>query len=457
MTDLGGFTDLYQVKPAAGPIHATAQVPGSKSLANRAVICAALANGESIITNLAPGDDAVAMLEILAALGIGITELSAPQIVEDRRNTGSARGSLAATTSVTVLGRGGELAPGPLRVSAGLAGTTSRFVTALCALGSGPYVVDGLAALRGRPMGPLHDALRDLGVQVRSLDVVNHLPVEISGPVRSGVREIAVRGDISSQYLSALMMIAPMLTEGLVIRLTTALVSRPYVELTAAVMRAFGAERVEVGTNSVEVGSGGYTPADYLVEPDASSASYPLALTAICGGEVRIPGLGASALQGDVRFVELLTAMGCEAEWSPGSVLLRRDLHRPLTGVTVDMADISDLVPTMAVVAAVADSPTTITGVGFIRNKESDRLGDLVAELAVVGVSAVETPDGIVIQPSRDSLCSGRVATHHDHRLAMAFAVLGTVIDGMEIETPGVVSKSWPDFFRQFESWYQAQ
>jgi 3-phosphoshikimate 1-carboxyvinyltransferase len=121
------------------------------------------------------------------------------------------------------------------------------------------------------------------------------------------------------------------------------------------------------------------------------------------------------------------------------------------------MADISDLVPTMAVVAAVADSPTTITGVGFIRNKESDRLGDLVAELAVVGVSAVETPDGIVIQPSRASLCSGRVATHHDHRLAMAFAVLGTAIDGMEIETPGVVSKSWPDFFRQFESWYQAQ
>lgn len=446
-----GFTDCYKVKPASGPIEAIAHVPGSKSLANRAVICAALASGISTIRNIAPGDDATAMLEILTALGIVIDRMPLAQVAEGRNATGTLASSIA------VHGHGGTLAPGPLRVSAGLAGTTSRFVTALCALGSGPYVVDGLAALRGRPMGPLHEALRSLGVQVRSLEVIDHLPVEISGPVQSDIKEISVRGDISSQYLSALMMIAPIMTEGVVIRLSTALVSRPYVELTASVMRSFGATRVEVGASSVEVGPGGYAPADYLVEPDASSASYPLALAAICGGEVQIPGLGMGALQGDVRFVELLKAMGCEAQWSPGSVLLRRDVHHSLNGITVDMADISDLVPTMAVVAATADSPTTITGVGFIRNKESDRLGDLVGELAVIGVSAVETPDGIVIQPSRNSLCAGRVATHHDHRLAMAFAVLGTAVDGVEIETPDVVSKSWPDFFGQFESWYLTQ
>ena len=467
MTGAEELADAYHVRPVRGLINARAMVPGSKSLTNRALLCAALADGESRLENLAPGDDSVAMLEILDALGIGVRLGIAPgrstdtqPAVGSRTSSGdwtSSGDRLPPVNAATVTGHGGHLLPGPLRVSAGLAGTTSRFITALCALGSGPYVVDGLAALRGRPMGPLHEALRDLGVQVNSLEEVGHLPVEILGPVDVAVSEIAVRGDLSSQYLSALMMIAPMLPQGLKIHLTTPLVSRPYVELTAAVMRAFGAKLVEVADDVVNVGSGGYHVADYVVEPDASSASYPLALVAICGGEVIIPGLGRSALQGDVRFVELLEAMGCEVQWSSDAVMLRRDRDRPLTGITVDMADISDLVPTMAAVAAVAETSTQITGVGFIRNKESDRLGDLVSELAVIGVSAVETADGIVIHPSRDSVKGGRVSTHHDHRLAMAFAVIGAVTEGVEIEDPGVVSKSWPDFFDQFESWYPTQ
>jgi 3-phosphoshikimate 1-carboxyvinyltransferase len=450
MTGVELPTDVYEVKPISGLISARAQVPGSKSLTNRALLCAALADGESHLQNLAPGDDSAVMLEILDAVGIGVNPGS--RLTRPEEPVGS-----APISAVTVTGRGGTLRPGPLHLNAGLAGTTSRFVTALCALGSGPYVVDGRAALRSRPMSPLHDALRDLGVQVRGLEVDGHLPVEIVGPIRETVSDIAVRGDLSSQYLSALMMIAPMLVEGLKIRLTTTLVSRPYVELTAAVMRAFGAERVEVGDDVVSIGPGGYRRADYVVEPDASSASYPLALVAIIGGEVQIPGLGRSVLQGDVRFVELLELMGCEVQWSQDSVALRRDPDRPLTGITVDMADISDLVPTMAVVAAVAQTPTQITGVGFIRNKESDRLGDLVTELAVLGVASTETADGIVIHPSRDSLRGGRVSTHHDHRLAMSFAVLGAATAGVEIQDPGVVSKSWPDFFDQFESWYPTQ
>jgi 3-phosphoshikimate 1-carboxyvinyltransferase len=447
MTGTTSTPEIYRVRPAAGPIHATALIPGSKSLTNRAVMCAALATGPSRIANLAPGDDSTAMLEILERLGIEATP-----IAHGDHGESGAMGSAA-----TVVGRGGELRPGPLQLSAGLAGTTSRFVTALCALGPGPYVVDGLSALRGRPMGPLHEALRDLGVSVRGLEKADHLPVEISGPVNPQVQEIAVRGDLSSQYLSALMMIAPMLAEGLTISLTSALVSRPYVELTAAVMTAFGAVRVEITQDQVSIAAGGYQPTDYVVEPDASSASYPLAAVAICGGEIQIPGFGPDLLQGDLRFVALLESMGCEVRWESDSLLMRRDPDRPLNGITVNMADISDLVPTMAVVAAIADSPTEISGVGFIRNKESDRLGDLVHELAVVGVDAVETPDGIVISPSAAKLRAGRVSTHHDHRLAMAFAVLGLVADGLEIEDPSVVSKSWPDFFIEFESWYEPQ
>jgi 3-phosphoshikimate 1-carboxyvinyltransferase len=427
-----GPSAAYVVQRITGPVQCVARVPGSKSLTNRALICAALAKGQSQIRNLAPGDDSVAMLEILEALGIDIT-------TED--------------DTVQVTGDGGELRPGPLTVSAGLAGTTSRFVTALCALGSGPYVIDGLPALRSRPMGPLHQALRDLGVEVRGLVAADHLPVEVSGPIAAEVTHLELRGDISSQYLSALMMIAPLLERGLHINLTSALVSRPYVELTAAVMGAFGAQSVVLGETDVIVGSGGYQPASYDVEPDASSASYPLAVVAICGGEVHIPGLGTRALQGDVRFVDLLVQMGCEVRWSSEGVWLTRDLSRALQGITVDMADISDLVPTMAVVAAIATTPTEITGVGFIRNKESDRLGDLVAELAALGVDATETADGLVVRPSRDTLRPAAVATHHDHRLAMAFAVLGTAIGGVEILDPGVVTKSWPEFYIELESW----
>lgn len=427
------FATQVTVAAFGGPVTAVAPVPGSKSLTNRALPCAALASGPSVIDNCASGDDTTAMVRSLVALGCEVREL-APARVE-------------------VHGRGGQLNPGPLRMSAGLAGTTSRFVTALCALGPGPYVVDGETRLRTRPMGPLYRALGDLGVTVRALGEPGCLPVEISGPIDPQADAISVPGDTSSQYLSALMMIAPLMARGLRIRLTTPLISRPYVELTAQVMRAFGATEVEVLEAEVRIASGGYRGAQYAVEPDASSASYPLAVAALCGGEMWIPGLTRTASQGDLRFVDLLEEMGCEVISSSEGIGVRRDLRQPLRGVTVDMGDISDLVPTMAAVAAMADSPTTITGVGFIRHKESDRLGDLTAELAGLGVQITETGDGVRIDPSRTTLRAGVVQTHHDHRLAMAAAVLATVIGGVRITDPDVVTKSWPGFFAALDSW----
>jgi 3-phosphoshikimate 1-carboxyvinyltransferase len=420
--------DAREVQSLTTPIDAVVEVPGSKSITNRALVCAALAEGESRVERCAPGDDTAAMIECLQALGIAVE---------------------AADQRVVVRGDGGRLDPGPARLEARLAGTTSRFVTALAALGPGPYVVDGEPPLRRRPMRPLQDALRELGAHVHAPDGGGTLPVEIAGPARGG--SVEVPGDISSQYITALMLIGPLLPEGVEIHLTSPLVSRPYVDMTAAVMREFGAHEVDIEPKRIAVRPGGYVATDYHVEPDASSASYPLALVALAGGRVRVPALTRDSLQGDVRFAELLGAMGCDVTWEPDGVSVSRPADRVLEGVDVDMADVSDLVPSLAVVAVIAGSPTRIRGVGFIRSKESDRLGDLAAELSTMGADIEVEPDGLLIRPAARPLHGTRLGTHHDHRLAMAFGVLGTVVPGVVVEEAGVVSKSWPGFWDALE------
>ena len=192
-------------------------------------------------------------------------------------------------------------------------------------------------------------------------------------------------------------------------------------------------------------------PTTYRVEPDATSAGYPLAVAAVAGGSIVVNGLTRASLQGDTRFVDVLAAMGCSTGWSADGMTVSRDPERPLVGLDVDMADMSDLVPTLAVVAANATTPTRIRGVGFIRGKESDRLGDLATELAKTGAHVVVEADGLLIEPAPRALHGARLATHHDHRLAMAFGVLGTVVAGIEIEDPSVVTKSWPDFWQMLE------
>ncbi len=420
----------YCVQPLDGPVDATVRVPGSKSIANRALVCAALASGRSVLRGIAPGDDTAAMLDCLGVLGVGCAFADADDDV------------------VTVEGTGGVFAPGSHVLSTRLAGTTSRFVTALAALGSSDITVDGEAALRRRPMAPLHDALVELGADVRAAGEWGHLPVTVRGPIggRSG-EPLSIRGDVSSQYITALMLVGPYLPGGLRLRLTTPLVSRSYVGITAAVMASFGVSGVTVSDDEVVVPAGRYAPTDYVVEPDASSASYPLAAAAVAGGTVHVPGLTAAALQGDARFVEVLSDMGCEVVQNATGTTVTRE--GPLRGLDIDMVDMSDLVPTLAVVAAFATTPTTIRGVGFIRAKESDRLGDLCAELRRAGVRAAETDDGLVVQPGPPS--AAVLYTHHDHRLAMAFALLGLVADGVEIDDPGVVSKSWPDYWQMLE------
>jgi 3-phosphoshikimate 1-carboxyvinyltransferase len=417
-----------RLRPLDGAVDAAVAVPGSKSIANRALVCAALAPGTSELTNVPDGDDTMAMLNGLAALGALVE-------IEQAR--------------VRLTGIGDPHAIGAAEVHAGLAGTTSRFLTALAALGSGPVTIDGFPALRRRPFGPLHDALVQIGVRVTPGDGWGHLPVTVQGPPAAGA--VSIAGDVSSQYITALMLIGPSLPDGLRLELTSELVSRPYVEMTAAVMEAFGIEGVDVGRSHVHVAPDRYVTTRYAVEPDASSASYPLAVAAARGGRITVTGLGEHSLQGDARFADLLGAMGCTVERRDGATTVSRVGGAPLRGIDVDMSDVSDLVPTLAAVALFADSPTRIEGVGFIRGKESDRLGDLARELRALGGGVEETDDGLVVHSSREQLHGATLATHHDHRLAMAFGVVGTVVEGIVVEGPDVVSKSWPGFWQMLD------
>ncbi|MDO8363020.1 MAG: 3-phosphoshikimate 1-carboxyvinyltransferase [Actinomycetota bacterium] len=419
--------DVYRVARLGAPLDAVVDVPGSKSVANRALVCAALAEGESVLRSVPDGDDSEAMLDCLRALGLEVERAAA---------------------DVRLVGGVKAFRRGPITLHTRLAGTTSRFITAVAALGPGPYTIDGLAPLRQRPMAPLHDALVSMGVQVNPGDRWGHLPVTVHGPVDVTLDEVSLRGDVSSQYLTALMLIAPYFPDGLRFMLTTPLVSRPYIRITAAVMAAFGVPGVELGDRIITVPAGRYQAREYTIEPDASSASYPLAAAAICGGKVRVPGLTAGSLQGDAAFCHVLGRMGCEVQQDQWGTTVNRTGE--LRGIEINMVDLSDLVPTLAVVAAFASGPTDIHGVGFIRHKESDRLTDLCQELRKAGIDAVDNPDGLVVRPGTPH--SATLGTHHDHRLAMAFALVGLGASGIIVEDPDVVSKSWPDFWSMIES-----
>jgi 3-phosphoshikimate 1-carboxyvinyltransferase len=417
-----------RVRPLDGPVEALVAVPGSKSIANRALICAALADGPSVLDNVPDGDDTAAMIVGLSALGVDVEQLG---------------------PRVHIAGGADRQSAAPIAVHAALAGTTSRFLTALAALGNSPVTIDGFDALRRRPFGPLHEALRQLGVRVDTGGHAGRLPVTVTGPPTAGA--VSIRGDVSSQYVTALMLIGPYLPGGLRVTLTTPLVSRPYVELTSAVMAMFGLSAGEIGEQRIIVPPGRYRGTTFGVEADASSASYPLAVAAVRGGSIMVDGLGSRSHQGDARFADVLASMGCRVERAVDSTRVTRRSETPLRGVEIDMADISDLVPTVAAVALFATTPTRITGIGFIRGKESDRIGDLARELRRIGGDVDELDEGLIVRPSAERLHGGVLGTHHDHRLAMAFGVIGSVVHGIDVEDPDVVSKSWPGYWRMLE------
>lgn len=401
-------------------------VPGSKSFTNRALLCAALADGASTLTGGLLADDTEAMMEAL-------TQLGATTHIETSRD------------AISVEGTGGALAPGPIDLDVRLAATAARFLAPVLALGRGRYRLDGSEPLRRRPMGPLVAALRQLGVSVTDEADPGHLPIVVDASGLAGGR-VELPGDVSSQFVSGLLLAGPYAADGIEISVTTDLVSAPYLDVTAATMRAFGVE-VERNEAHFRVEAGRYTATTFPVEPDATAASYFFAAAAITGGRVRVRGLGSDAVQGDLAFVRLLERMGAHLEQGPDWTEVRGP--SVLRGIDVDMSDVSDTVPTLAVVAAFADGPSRLGGIGFIRGKETDRIAAVVRELRRCGVRAEEEPDGIVVWPG--PIGPARVQTYDDHRMAMAFALLGLKIEGIEIADPEVVAKTYPGFFTDLE------
>lgn len=422
------LSDPLPITPAPGPLAATVAVPGSKSLTNRALVCAALAEGDSVLHHALVADDTAAMRSGLAALGVVVDEQGRPDEIGD--------------VTLRVRGCAGRPPATVAVVDARLSGTTSRFLLPVAALTTGTIRVDGALPLRARPMGPSVAALRRLGVTVTDVGEPGHLPVELTGgPAAGGPLEVP--GSASSQFLSGLLLAGPAMRRGLVVRVTGGLVSRPYVDLTVAVMAAFGVgvERPDERTWAVEPQA--YRAAQHRIEPDASAASYAFAAAALVGGSVTVEGLGSGARQGDVRFVDVLEAMGATVERAPERITVRVD--RPLQGTEVDMAHLSDTAQTLAVVATAAEGPTRVTGIGFIRGKETDRIGAVVTELRRAGIDAEEEPDGFVVRPG--PVRPVIIDTYGDHRMAMAFALLGLRHEGVRIADPGCVAKTFPGYW----------
>ena len=408
-------SDVLALTPLVRPPSTSVRPPGSKSITNRALLCAALADGTSRLTGALLADDTEAMIGAVRALGATLD-------VSDG--------------VITVDGVGSAIASVSAQVDCRMSGTTSRFVLPAVALSSGRCVVDGSAQLRARPFGPLIDALASLGVSVETLGEPARLPVAVTGPAKGG--RVSLPGHLSSQFLSGLLMSAPLMPEGLEVELTSLLVSVPYVEMTASVMASFGVE-----SDGLTVRPQAYRASSYAVEPDASAASYFLAAAAITSGRITVEGLGTSSIQGDVRFADLLEQMGARVEREPHRITVTGtgELH----GIDVDMADISDTAQTLAAVAVFADSPTVVRGVGFIRGKETDRIAAIVTELRRSGIGATEDEDGFTIVPG--PVRPTRFATYDDHRMAMSLALIGLRQPGIEIENPGCVAKTYPHYF----------
>lgn len=427
VTDLATMADPYRVHPVVGPLDADVTVPGSKSLTNRALVCAALAAGSSVLEGALFADDTEAMLGVLDAVGVAVEVDRAGQ-------------------RLTVHGSGGNLGAFDGTIDVRQSGTTARFTLPLLLAGRGTYAVTAHEQMQARPMGTTIAALRSLGAHVTEVGPPGHLPIQITpGPVDvEGAPVLEIPGDASSQFLSGLLLAGPCLPNGLTLRVTTALVSRPYVDLTVSVMTAFGAIVDQPDDRTFRVAPGGYSARRYPVEPDASAASYPLAAAALCGGRVRVLGLTDRSLQGDAGFADILGAMGATVVRDERGTEVRAR-RGALTGGTFDLTHLSDTAQTLAAIAPFASHTVAVTGIGFIRNKEIDRVQAVATELTRLGVDVTVDPDGWTIRPGAPG--PGVVQTYDDHRMAMSFALCGLLVPDLQIAGPACVGKTFPGYW----------
>ena len=421
---------MVEIKPL-GRLEATVRIPGSKSYTQRAMVIAALAEGESILRDALLSEDTRILADALDDMGADI------------RSDG---------TKTVIRGNSGRLARPSREIHLGNNGTAMRLLTGVASLGGGPVVLTGGPRLRQRPMKPLLEALTTLGVDVRTDKDRGYPPVTIRGGRLLG-GEVVLRDIESSQYVSALLIAAPFADKDTVIILEGRVPSLPYIALTVETMNAFGAEvAVDRPDRFVIKGGQHYRGREYRIEGDVSSGSYFFLAAALTKGRVRVENINPATSQGDIGFLTLLERLGCR--------VLRGENHVEIEGaelpggeMTFDLGSMPDMVPTLAVLSALRPGRSVIRNVAHLRFKESDRLAALVNELGKTGIAAEEIADGIVV--TGGSPRGAAIATYSDHRIAMSFAVLGLAVPGMVIEGEECVGKSFPGFWGTLEGLYR--
>ncbi len=413
------------IEPIAKPFEAAVALPGSKSYSNRALLVAALARGRSEITEALWSDDTRYMHRALEALGV--------RVHADE-----------ATRTFVVDGVDGRFPVSDATLEIGNAGTAARFLTAAVALGHGTFVIDGSPAMRKRPIQPLLDGLRALGVDAESREGTGCPPVIVRARGMAGGRA-RMRGDISSQYFSALLLAAPYAERGVEIEVEGDLVSAPYIAMTLSTMEAFGVGAEREGDRHFRVPAGQrYEARDYAVEPDASGASYFFAAAAVTGSRVIVPRLGHASVQGDLGLLDVLRRMGCEVSVEDEEIAVQGPSQ--LRAVDADFTRMGDVATTLMAIAPFADGPVTVRGIAQTHFEESDRPVAAATELRRMGLRVESEWDSVTIHPGMPQPTD--VQTYEDHRIAMSFAVTGLRAPGIRIVDPSCVSKTFPDYFR---------
>ncbi|MHB8512879.1 MAG: 3-phosphoshikimate 1-carboxyvinyltransferase [Actinomycetota bacterium] len=408
---------LLRITPVDPP-NAIVRVPGSRSITNRALICAALAHGESRLTGWLDAEDTRAMRNGLQTLGISINP----------------------NEDLHVHGTGGELEPIGDRIDCGASGTTIRFLTAISTLANSSVSLDGTPRLRERPIGALVEALGQLGAS--ATDRAGFPPVHVAPSQLTGSKA-RLDASQSGQFVSALLMLAPMLRHEVTIEYAN-LVSEPFVEMTLEVMKSFGVSIEQSGSKFRSRGAERYVATSYHVEPDAMSASYFFGAAAVTGGSVTVQGLWRSSIQGDIAFIDLLEKMGCGVVEEPAGITVGG--ASTLRGIEADLNAMPDMAPTLAVVACFASGPTTLNGIAHLRLKESDRMQALQNELTKLGAEVTVTDSSMRIEPPK-MISPATIETYDDHRIAMSFSIAGLRSEGIIISDPGCVAKTYPGFF----------
>ena len=422
---------MIQIQPIRKPLDATIEVPGSKSYTNRALLVAAMARGTSTLTGALFSDDTRYMSASLRKLGVKID-------ADEKR------------ARFDVHGNGGEIPVSSANLYIGNSGTTSRSLTAYVSLGHGKFVIDGDAPMRSeRPIANLLDALRQIGVSAHAQFENGHLPVIVRA---DGLEGGKTRLDVSksSQFLTALLLIAPYAKNGMEIEVIGKR-EMPYIAITLSVMAAFGVQVINEDYQYFRIEGGQqYQPRGYNIEPDASNASYFFAAAALTGGRVTVQHLHSDSIQGDVQFLCILEQMGCQVTDSDIGITVTGP--RQLKGIDMDMRTISDTALTLAALAPFADSKVTIRNIEHTRWQETDRIHAMVTELRKLGVPVVEHRDGLEISPA--PITPAAIDTYEDHRVAMAFSLVGLKTPGLQINNPECVSKTFPNYFEVLEQLY---